>query len=99
MLDGKLTRAEFAVKAIKVLRKGKTTDGKEYHGIHLTYSGLMKAWKEYFGTDPVTDIKELVAQGVVVTRPAKGGYSMYLPEDAKKVEDRSPAAILTKILG
>lgn len=73
----KLTHKEFVTKAVPALRNGK------YKGIHCTYSGFNEAFREYFDdASPVDAIKALVESGDVVTRPSRGGVTIYLPQDA-----------------
>ena len=67
---------EFVRRAVIRLRKGTAKS------IHTVYSGFNAAWREYYGTDPVTGIKALVDAGVCVTHPTRGGARLYLAEDA-----------------
>ena len=70
--NGRLTHGQFAIKAIKALRK----DG--YEGIHVVYSGFNQAFREYF---PDADVREatatLSAQGIIRMTPCKGGAMMF----------------------
>lgn len=88
MTGKKLTKEEFVKKAIKNLRK------PPYKGIHTVYSGFNKAFRDYFDEDPVEATKELSSKGIIVTRFAKGGAQILLPEDAPD-DDKA----LKKILG
>lgn len=97
MVEKLFTHGEFAVAAIRKLRKGETVDGKHYYGIHTVYSGFNKAFQTYFGTNPVVALNKLAEEGVIVLRPAKGGYSMYLPEDKPKLI--TTESIIAKIVG
>ena len=81
--ERKIPESDFVVRAIKKLRR------PPYKGIHSVYSGFNQAFKEYFKKDPVEAIKRLADEGKIVTRPAKGGALVYLPEDA-------PASARTK---
>jgi hypothetical protein len=92
-----VTEKEFAVRAIRNLRKGETKDHKTFLGIHTRYSGFNDAWRKYYGTDPVVGVNKLIEQGMIYGRPAKGGFMIYLPEDKPKLA--GPEAILGKILG
>jgi hypothetical protein len=72
----KLSEEEFIARAIEKLRK------PPYKGIHSVYSGFNRAYKEYFGTNPVEMTQKLAEKGKIVTRPVKGGVMIYLPQDA-----------------
>ncbi|GAH68690.1 unnamed protein product, partial [marine sediment metagenome] len=41
-----------------------------------------KAFRDYFDEDPVEATKELSSKGIIVTRFARGGAQILLPEDA-----------------
>ncbi len=86
-----LSEYEFVIRAIKKLRK------PPYKGIHSVYSGFNQAFREYFDKDPVQVTKKLVEEGKIVTRPVRGGVTLYLPEDSP-VSARSKS-VLDKILG
>ncbi len=86
----KLTEADFVARAIRKLRK------PPYKGIHSVYSGFNKAFREYFGKDPVEATSRLAEQGSIVTRPVRGGVMLYLPEEAPA--PRESENILRKIL-
>ena len=77
MAEKKLSHEEFVKKAIKNLRKG------GYKGIHTVFSGFNTAFRKYFADDPVTATKKLAEKGVIVSRPARGGAYLLLPEDAE----------------
>lgn len=83
----KLTEEEFIRRAIKKLRGN-------YKGIHSVYSGFNRAFKKYFGTNPVEATQRLVKEGKINIRPVKGGVMIYLPEDSPT----SPENVLNKIL-
>jgi hypothetical protein len=89
-MSEKLTEYEFIVRAIKKLRK------PPYKGIHTVYSGFNQAFREYFGTNPVEVTQRLAAEGRIVTRPVKGGVTIYLPEDAPAM--RGAGNVLERIL-
>jgi hypothetical protein len=72
----RLPEQEFVRRAILKLRK------PPYKGIHSVYSGFNQAFREYFSKDPVEATTRLVEAGKIVTKPAKGGAMLYLPEDA-----------------
>ncbi len=73
----RLTPDEFVLRAIRKLRSHR------YKGIHNVFSGLNAAFRKHFsGEDPVAWQKKLASEGKIVTRPAKGGAILYLPEDA-----------------
>jgi hypothetical protein len=74
--DAKLTQAEFVKKAIVSLRK------EPYKGIHSVYSGFNQAFRTYFNEDPVKWTTQLAAEGIIETRPARGGVMLYLPGEA-----------------
>ena len=75
-METKLSEYEFVVRAIKTLHK------PPYKGIHSVYSGFNQAFREYFGTNPVEATTKLAQEGKIVTRPVRGGVTIYLPEDA-----------------
>ena len=72
----KFSEYDFVVRAIKKLRK------PPYKGIHSVYSGFNRAFREYFDKDPVEVTIRLAEEGKLVTRPVRGGVTLYLPEDA-----------------
>jgi hypothetical protein len=72
----KLTQAEFVKKAIVSLRKD------PFKGIHSVYSGFNEAFRTYFSDDPVKWTTQLAAEGVIETRPARGGVMLYLSGEA-----------------
>lgn len=76
--ETKLTHEEFARRAILALRVGK------YKGIHTVFSGFNDAFRRHFGEDPVVATKALADAGKIALRIAKGGATIYLPEDAPK---------------
>lgn len=85
-----LSEFEFIVKAIKKLRK------PPYKGIHSVYSGFNQAFREYFDKNPVEATTRLADEGKIVTRPARGGVMLYLPEEAPP--PREAKSVLNKIL-
>ena len=87
-MEAKLSEYEFIIGAIKTLRK------PPYKGIHSVYSGFNQAFREYFNKDPVEATTKLAQEGKIVTRPVKGGATIYLPEDAPA----GPKGVLAKIL-
>jgi hypothetical protein len=87
-METKISEHEFVVRAVKTLHK------PPYKGIHSVYSGFNQAFREYFGKDPVEATTKLAQEGKIVTRPVKGGVTIYLPEDAPA---RSKS-VLSKIL-
>jgi hypothetical protein len=72
----KMSDYDFVVRAIKKLRK------PPYKGIHSVYSGFNQAFREYFNKDPVEATTRLAQEGKIATRPARGGVTLYLLEDA-----------------
>lgn len=72
----KLSPAEFVKKAIVSLRK------EPYKGIHTVYSGFNDAFRDYFNEDPIKWTTQLGQEGVIETRPARGGVMLYLPGEA-----------------
>ncbi len=72
----KLSPAEFVKKAIVTLRK------EPYKGIHSVYSGFNDAFRDYFNEDPIKWTTQLAAEGVIETRPARGGVMLYVPGEA-----------------
>ena len=75
-MDAKMSEEEFVIRAIKKLTK------PPYKGIHSVFSGFNQAFREYFNKDPVEVTKRLAQEGKIVSRPVKGGATLYLPEDA-----------------
>lgn len=74
--QAKLSPEAFVKRAIESLRK------EPYKGIHSVYSGFNTAFRSYFDDDPVRWTNQLAAQGVIETRPARGGVMLYLPGEA-----------------
>jgi hypothetical protein len=58
------------------------------------YSGFNRAFTEYFGTNPIETTQKLVQEGKIVTRPARGGAMLYLPQDAPSAGEDALAKIL-----
>jgi hypothetical protein len=90
MEERRLTEIEFVVRAIAKLKKD------QYKGIHSVYSGFNKAFREYYGQDPVECTTRLAAEGRIVTRPVKGGVMIYLPGEAPPA--KTSYSVLAKIL-
>ena len=84
----RLSEEEFVVRAINKLRK------PPYKGIHSVYSGFNQAFKDYFGTNPVETTQRLTEEGRIVTRPARGGVMLYLPQDAAPAGENALSKIL-----
>ena len=73
----KLDPREFVTRAIQRLRTDKSK------GVHVVFSGLNKAWDEYYPETPAREgITALTAAGHFITRPCKKGVMIYLPGDA-----------------
>ena len=87
-MEEKISEYEFVIRAIKRLKK------PPYKGIHSVYSGFNQAFREYFNKDPVEATIKLAQEGKIVTRPVKGGATLYLPEDAPS----QSKGVLNKIL-
>lgn len=84
----KLSYEEFVKKAIVSLRQ------KNYKGIHSVYSGFNSAFRKYFeGENPVEVVNKLAKEGKIVTRPAKGGVMLYLPEEAPVAKSTADDAL------
>lgn len=85
-----VTPAEYVRKAIPALReetrRKALAAGKVPHatrGIHSVISGFNDAFRRRFpALDLVSTMRELAAQGVIVTAPAKRGAMLYLPGEA-----------------
>ena len=86
----RLTQAEFVKKAIVSLRKS------PYKGIHSVYSGFNEAFRTYFNDDPIKWTTQLAKEGVIETRPARGGVMLYIPGEAP---DRSTGKDVLKKMG
>lgn len=67
---------------VVALVKAAKSKTPEYKGVHTVFSGLNEALKSYGVTDPVAVTKAAAEAGKVVTRFARGGAILYLPEDA-----------------
>ena len=89
--EKRISEYDFVIRAIKKLRK------PPYKGIHVVYSGFNQAFREYFNKDPVEVTTKLAEEGKIVTRPVRGGVTLYLPEDAPA--PRVAKRALDKILG
>ena len=87
-MEEKISEYEFVIRAIKRLKK------PPYKGIHSVYSGFNQAFREYFNKDPVEATTKLAHEGKIVTRPVRGGATLYLPEDAPS----QSKGVLSKIL-
>ncbi len=74
--EEKLTQADFVNRAIQKLRKD------PYKGIHSVYSGFNEAFRGYFNDDPIKWTTQLASEGVIETRPARGGVMLYIPGEA-----------------
>ena len=77
----RISEREFILRAIEKLRK------PPYKGIHSVYSGLNRAFREYFQSDPVQVVKSLEAEGVVVIKPVKGGVMIYFAGEVPQGND------------
>ena len=88
--EKRISEFDFVVRAIRKLRR------PPYKGIHSVYSGFNQAFREYYGSDPVEATNRLAKEGSIVTRPAKGGVMLYLPEEAPAA--RGSQRVLDKIL-
>jgi hypothetical protein len=73
----KMTQEEFTRKAILKLRTG------TYKGIHTRFSGFNQAFRTYFGEDPIEGVNKLIEARKIMGHPSKGGFTIYVPEDAK----------------
>jgi hypothetical protein len=89
MAEQKLTQADFVKKAIVSLRK------EPFKGIHSVYSGFNEAFRTYFNEDPIKWTTQLAADGIIETRPARGGVMLYLPGEAPAA--RSGKDVLKKM--
>ena len=89
--EKKISEYEFVAKAIKKLRN------PPYKGIHSVYSGFNRAFKEYFGTNPIETTQRLAKERKITIRPVRGGVMLYLPEEAPRAADSE--SILKTILG
>jgi len=87
-MEEKIPEYNFVARAIKKLSK------PPYKGIHSVYSGFNQAFREYFNKDPVEATTKLAQEGKIVTRPVRGGVTLYLPEDAPA----GSKGVLNKIL-
>ncbi|MEX0934940.1 MAG: hypothetical protein WDZ70_01265 [Candidatus Paceibacterota bacterium] len=96
----RMNKRSFVLKAIHTLRK------TGYIGIHAVYSGFNKAFREYYNDDPIAEVDKLVAKGVIVKQPVKGGVMLYDAKEykesdfgTKKRKKKNSNTALKKILG
>jgi hypothetical protein len=69
----KLTVEEFVLTAIeKLADPGRQT-------VHTVYSGFNDAFRDYFGKDPIVEVKTLVEQGKISFRFCRGGALIAKP--------------------
>jgi hypothetical protein len=75
----KLTPEEFILRAISALKTEKSK------GIHTVYSGLNRAFSEYFGekADVIQTTVNMRKEGKIAVFPTKGGVRLYLRRDLK----------------
>lgn len=92
--NDKLPYREFVERSIKALRQ------PPYKGIHVVYTNFNNAFRQYYEEDPRPIIDKMVAEGFLVSRPAKGGAIITLASDVdNKIKlENSPSAALAKIL-
>jgi len=90
--DMKMSHREFVERAIIALRK------PGYKGIHVVFSGFNEAFREYYGEDPRPHVDELVEEGFIVSRPAKGGIMITLVSDLDNGDNDWASSPLLKIL-
>ncbi len=92
--NSKVTYKEFVERAIKSLRE------PPYKGIHVVFSNFNNAFRQYYGEDPRPIVDQMVAEGFLVLRPARGGAIIMLASDAdeKSKVKNGPSAVLAKIL-
>jgi hypothetical protein len=94
----KLTPKNFVLRAIENLRKG------EHKGIHVVYSGLNTAIRQYYNVSDAREILDpLLKSGEIISRPVKGGIIVYNPKDAPpslkiKESSGSPDSLIDKIV-
>jgi hypothetical protein len=89
-----ITEAAFVTKAISVLRK----DG--FKGAHVVYSGLNQAIAAQFPEQTAREITDaLVASGVIVIQPCRGGAIAYIAGEQPERSDAARGkALAAKIL-
>lgn len=91
--NSKLSYKEFVERSIKALRN------PPYKGIHVVFSNFNNAFRQYFDEEPRSVIDKMVAEGFLVSRPAKGGVIIMLAADAGDIKNSvSPSDALAKIL-
>ena len=74
ILKDKITYEEFIEKAIRKLR-----DPTKSKGIHTVFTSFNKAFREYYGEDPVEITQRLVSEGKFDSKFVRGGAMLYLP--------------------
>ena len=80
-MSEKIGYEDFVRKAIVSLRK------EGYKGIHTVYCGFNKAFTKYYdGENPDEVLDKLSKEDKIVMLTVKGGFMLYLPEDAAAIE-------------
>lgn len=76
----RLTPEAFVLQAIANLKT------ERYKGVHVVRSGFNQAFRDYFGNeaDPIETTTQMRKEGKIAIFLAKGGASLYLPEDLKE---------------
>jgi hypothetical protein len=81
--EGKLSPAEFTLKAIQDLRK------PPHKGIHSVYSGFNKGFRKYFpDLDPVKTVAKLSENGIVINKITRGGALLYIPGETSETKPK-----------
>lgn len=90
----KLPYEEFIKRAIIKLR-----DPEKGKGIHVIFSGLFLAFKQYYNIEDKNTFKEIIEklakEGKIERRYAKGGVVIYLPGESPSTDGKTA---LDKIL-
>jgi len=92
--NSKMSYKEFVERSIKALRN------PPYKGIHVVYSNFNNAFRQYYDEEPRPIIDQMITEGFLVSRPARGGAIIMLAAEAdEKMKEKSgPSVALAKIL-
>lgn len=96
--EGKVLNEMWDVLHKAILNHEKKTG---YRNLHSIYSGFLtyarSNWK-LKKEQVIENLIQLEAKGLIAQRPWKGGYLIYLAEDAKKFSEKSESNKFQKLL-
>ena len=99
----KVTGNDRLTSMYEAIKKAIVNNGTKtgYKNIHSVYSGFLgyakKTWK-ISKEQVIDDLVQLEAKGLITQRPWKGGYLLYLAEDAKKFAEKSESNKFEKLM-